>query len=575
MQFPSEETGPITGRGIVGSHHQGGRLAEDLRLNHPSRVQSGKAFADKPDSTIVREYARERGVSTRWMWDQRNQLFSSVSRKFLAVLTSHLDCEEKASRIAELYRSEVKKNAIHLRVQTYEDIFECLLATPPKQVKDVDVVLRRNVHTDLLFDMYHFMKAGFSAPSPKLLEYLMFSVSYSTRTSPHLSPELMESRAHKLWLDADRYTLTPSRFTYTYYFEVCARRNIMHIALSRYIDAKERLGIQPDEAMCTSIIRGFVRNDQVEEAIGFISTMYAVPVDCFLLDAVIECFANSTDPLAAFSVYRSQTDRSGIHPTPFTFHYLMKACEKSGEYGETVYVLRQMLERGVQGTPATLNLILKGLLTLNKSALAEKLYLRMRRKETPVWDQLKDRIPEQLHNKGDEAHNFAVAVKENREGATSNFEAHYRHLTQWKTGETFSPKIDSQPVPVAVDINGHITAEFPLTPMSEDHLREFVLLGRTKWVDMEYLCQFLIDHKAPVVTVKNSKGKAKELTSKKLARRCRLSPSLKRKVYRSVRDHFFPSEKANGPRRTVADADETSGESVRAHKISVLGIDRP
>ena len=566
----------MTGRGLSAAHHAG-RLAEELRLSHPERASPTASIRDAADPAVAREHARHRGVSTHHMWDERNRLFAAVNRKLLAIVTSHLDGVEKASRIMETFRSEVRPNNVHLRAKTYEDIFECLLSHTG--ARDGDPAARRHVYADALFDMYHAMKAGFTAPTPKILEYLMFSAAYELRTNPQRPVALLESRAHKLWLDADRFAVAATKYTYTHYFEVCAAANVMHIALARYVDAREKLGVQPDAAMCTTVIRGFVRNGQTEEAVAFVGAMYAVPVDASLLDAVLECLGASTDPLAAFSVYRAMVGR--VRPGRLTFHYLMRACAKAGDFRETPFVLREMVRRGVQGTHATLNLALKGLLLLRRDEMAETLYVRMKRREHAVWPELEGRVSEAARERGVQRGLIAKVGRETRERLTSKYEESYAKLALGcggPEGTSKAPAKENTVKPVfAVEPNG--TGEgFPLVPRDEAHLRDFVVLRRLKWVCPEYLAGFALRHALPIFSDRNiDTSRPRKLpNAAQLAAVCLRSPQMRRKVFGAVKRHFFRVEKRVKPKETIeVTLPGERDEKRKPRRLRVLGVDVP
>ena len=562
LAFPSEEHPPVAGRAVTAAAHRG-RLSEELRLNQPHVAPVVESLRQAADPSVAIAYARDKGISKSEMWDTRNQLFGAVNRRITSVITGHHDQIEKVALLTAIFNTEVKPNEIHLRAQTYEDIFQCLLTTPPAPSAQPvpGQQLRRLVHTDTLFEMYHAMKAGFTAPTAKILEYLMFSVSYGLRTMPHKDRPKMESRAHKLWLDADRYTLTASKYTYTYYFEVCELCGVMHLALSRYVDAKERLGIQPDAGMCSTLIRGLVRNDQVEEAVAFIAAMYAVPVDVSLLDAVLECFGRSTDPMAAFSVYRAQVGPSKVRPGPTTFYYLMQACERLNDFRETVFVLEEMVRLSVQGTPDTLNLILKGLLLLEKEAMAHKLYLRMRRRQYKVWRQLERKIPEHVRNKGSQTEEIFRVTQETKAKLTDKYKAHYEQLAGGKPGAE-----GTAIAPVAKNGAG---VQFPLTPRDEEHLRDFVVLRRLGWVSVEYMCQFLADKG---VRVFGGPGETRKHPGpKKVAALCKHNEAVRRRVFGLVKRYFFPIAKSAAVEPIEVEA-EDSAEKPR--RFAVLGVEQ-
>jgi len=433
----------------------------------PGRLEEAQRLSKKDES---------------WMWNQRNEQFARAQRQVKIAVTSHLPQEEKCLKLIELFR-DAKANGLQFRTQTYEDIFEVLLATPYHADQPFPFI-------EQLFDMYHYMKGTFAAPSPKLVEYLMSALSRYRTPS-----QSFESRAHKLMMDADRYTLLPTRYTFSYYFDICGINNVMHIAVSRFVDARDKLAIQPDEGMCTTLIRGLVKNNQVEEAVAFISKMYAVPIDVFLMDAIVEAFAQSADPLAAFSAYRSMLG-SGVVPSSYTFWYLMIACERSQHWHETTYVLEQMHRLGIKGSSATLSAILKGLCIIGQKELAKKMYLTMKRQRIPVWETVESALPRADR---EEANRLIEAEQKKREAKRQHHLQRVSDYTRLAEGDTATTEKAQSDKPKPLFLPK------ALIPRDEEHLKEFATLGRLEFVALSHLRRFL-EEKGVKLPVYRGKG---------------------------------------------------------------------
>eukprot|EP00760_Papus_ankaliazontas_P013048 PhM_4_TR15635/c0_g1_i1/m.78247 len=451
--------------------HSPDQQQQQQTLEFPSQRPVGVEDASAVWSSAGRlsELQQHKSESDKWQWDQRCAQFSRAQRQIHVTITSHLSIEDKCFKLLELFR-DVKTNRLHLRAQTYEDMFEVFLSMPFEKDKPFAFL-------DAIFEMYHYMKGTFAAPSQKILEYLMCALARFRIPSAQ-----NESRAHKLLLDSEKFTVMPTRATYTAYFDVCGTNNVMHIAVARFVDVRQKLGMQPDEGMCTVMIRGLVKNGQVEEAVAFISNMYAVPVDVFLMDAVLEALAQSRDPMAAFTAYRSMLG-SGVTPSAYTFWYMMLACEKSDLWDETPFVLEQMHRLGIRGNAATLNLVIKGLLTLKQTELAHKMYLAMKRKRLEVWEALENAMPIKIKDQasmlllGDDKKR--IATSELQERALKD----YASLKEGNEKERERGEGFDRPKPVMMPSS--------IVPRDEAHLKEIATLSRLRWVHDKHLLHFL------------------------------------------------------------------------------------
>lgn len=244
-------------------------------------------------------------------------------------------------------------------------------------------------YIDIMIALYEHSGKTFNAPSAAMMEGVMLAIRYTAGNRRH--PRYF-SIATRLFLQSDQWFLLPSRATYASYFDLCAVHGEMGMALRRLVDAKEKLFVAPSAAMCRAIIEGLITNAMVPEATAFASRISEVPLDIFLLDAILEAVVLSEDPMAAFSIYDSACG-SGVIPSTDTFALLLAACERSSqwEFGARK-VLHEMQRLKVRGDPFTLNLLLKGLLLAGLTQYAKQLYLAMCTKGVNVWPQLVDDV---------------------------------------------------------------------------------------------------------------------------------------------------------------------------------------
>ena len=246
--------------------------------------------------------------------------------------------------------------------------------------------------------LYFHLRRHHTAPTPGVIEHLMSTLHMVSDNKANHRFMMLASR---LMLDSDRFTVLCSRIAYATYFDICAINDAMDIALVRFADAKTRLFIEPDGGMVRAIVAGCVRNGLASEALAFLGRVSAVQVDAVFLNSMLELLSLSQEPMAAFAAFRS-LEGAGVVADSTTFFHLLRACEASGQWETGApFVLAQMQRLRVRGDDVTLNLLLKGLvLSQGMAPYAAQLYLAMKQKAAPIFDEVEAALPEPLRRRG-------------------------------------------------------------------------------------------------------------------------------------------------------------------------------
>ncbi|KEG12247.1 hypothetical protein DQ04_01861060 [Trypanosoma grayi] len=230
--------------------------------------------------------------------------------------------------------------------------------------------------------LYFHARQTHVAPTPLVLEYLMTTLS--ALTVPDSSAFHL---ANRLYLDADKYVVLPTRTTYAAYFTICNLHNAMSFALARFNDAVANLHIGVDAAMATALLKGLSQNGLVEEAVALLARLQHIPLDVQFFNASLEVLLLSEQPQACFAAFDALRS-CPVEPTAETYTLLLLACERSGLWGRATAILADMQRRRVKGDSKTLNLLLKGLLTERLHSYARQLYETMTAKNVEVWPAL-------------------------------------------------------------------------------------------------------------------------------------------------------------------------------------------
>lgn len=252
------------------------------------------------------------------------------------------------------------------------------------------VELQQQRYFEFMKRSYFHMRATFTAPSSQILEHFMVAIALQgadDKATLHLATRLL--------LDCDKFVTLPTRTTLAAYFDVCNRCQAMDLAVNRFADAIDRLQLEPDTGMATSLIRGLNQNGLVEEAVSMLARLQHVEMDVTLLNATMETLLLSQDPQAVFAAYSGVAlDRSSnVQPSSETFVLLLLACERLGDWSRTKQILSDVQRLGIRGSASLLNLLLKGLAHEKMSSYAEQLYLTMRLKGVDVWPSLENVMP--------------------------------------------------------------------------------------------------------------------------------------------------------------------------------------
>lgn len=339
--------------------------------------------------------------SDKWLDVRKDSDHSLLmSNKVDEVLDSKMLSTAKAEECTKLI-GEVIRLKLSLRPSTWEGVFAswALDQTQPllenyskqrNQLQVTDTVDRQaiasnlNRYSDLMRSTYLYLRSTFTAPTPSIMEHVMRSLALSGRNDKRTF-----HFANRILLDADKYVCLPTRTTYASFFDVCNKCEKMDFAVSRYADALDRLHIEPDCGMATSLLKGLNENGLVEEAVAFLSRMERIDADILFINTSLETLLLSDDPRALFSVYDSISEANLI-PSSETFALLLLACERIGDWGPTTRLLSDMQRFKVRGSSQCLNLFLKGLLQQKLRSYAEQLYVTMKTKGVEVWPSLED-----------------------------------------------------------------------------------------------------------------------------------------------------------------------------------------
>ena len=303
------------------------------------------------------------------LWEARKVEFSTLQRKIVIALECHRSPLDKSLLLLELH-DKIIQQRIRLREDTYDDLLVVLCQTAclhhaihKERRKQYNEQVRHSrsprhhdgiiesspLFLDEMWTVYRYMVDSGTKPSSKTIQHVMKVLSLVRAKDPDV-----EARAHSLFCDLDQTGLSPTQHTVTAYFEVCARNNVMHMAMGRYTDAVTRYEIN---VMPCVLIRGLVDNGQAQEAMKFISTMGNVPMTQHLLNAVLSA-AQKVEPSSCFTFYRA-FQGSGVQPSIETMSLLFNASDLAGDTTNGVrIVLQEMSKFKLKGDRRLFNLML-------------------------------------------------------------------------------------------------------------------------------------------------------------------------------------------------------------------------
>jgi len=306
------------------------------------------------------------------LWEDRKRTYSIVHRKMLLALESHHSEMDKLFLLMELHDIIIQKR-LRMRCEVYEDI----LATAFTALTGPEHYTSNNRSTvtmlEELWVMYNYCVDSGTDPSPKLIQNMMRILSLCATTNPDV-----EAKAHRLMLDSDRFKLIPKTTALSTYFAVCARNNAMHIAVSRLVDAKSRLEVTPTATMVYTIMNGFRLNKRADDGIRFLTTVSNTPITKELFSEVIHTAKESSNPLSAFTFYRSMR-QSSLRPDVRVMTSLIIAMEVAGDYTDAKFVLSEIMAHRVKLENDQLNRLLLALQHGGNEAEFCKLFASMSR----------------------------------------------------------------------------------------------------------------------------------------------------------------------------------------------------
>lgn len=243
--------------------------------------------------------------------------------------------------------------------------------------------------------LYAHMKSLRISPTPLLIEYFMVMLDAVTveQTSQQQQHPVFQL-AQRLMLDCDRFLLLPTHTALAAYIHICESFRCMQFAIAQVTHAVRRLHIPVDAGMAAALVRGFTHCGEVESAIAILSRLRRIPFTRELLNASLEALVLSRDPMAAFSLHdmlllSNPQSSLSVRPDTETYTLLLLACEQTGFWHPVLGIAKGMERHRVKGSPACLNLLLKGLLMNGMVSSAAALYSRMQEKKVGVNDTLK------------------------------------------------------------------------------------------------------------------------------------------------------------------------------------------
>nr|CCC89304.1 unnamed protein product [Trypanosoma congolense IL3000] len=363
----------------------------------------------------IGEISRQRAIERKYLLDAHSELNIRKERQLSELLSSPMPLLRKSEEIQQMLLSDFYPQRFTVSARNIETVIvlwaRCSLeqrlggrgvgqqtqkqlsgskekpSPSPRvegtfQVETMDAV----PFLDAMKRLYFYARQTHVAPTPLVLEHIMTTlVAVTARDSGvfHL--------ANRLLLDADKYVVLPTRTTYAAFFTICSLHNAMAFALARFRDAVVNLHVAVDAAMATALLEGLVQNGLVEEAVLLLARLQHVPMDVQLLNKSLEVLLLSKQPQACFAAFEA-VQTSDVKPTAETYTLLLLACERSGLWGHTTAILADMQRRRVKGDGRTLNLLLKGLLTLRLNDYSRQLYETMVNKNVEVWPALESHM---------------------------------------------------------------------------------------------------------------------------------------------------------------------------------------
>jgi hypothetical protein len=253
-----------------------------------------------------------------------------MRRKIVVVAQSHHTLQDRA-RLMIALQDRAMERQIVFHVEQYETMLRTLRAASSSYADTSAAAVYADVDAAQARGLPQTLRHTSTTPGAKALSANLFSpfadqawaifeymidvaVDINVACAEHLMAMLAlvsapspttEACAHQLMARMDTLQLVPPVSLLSRYFQVCQANGCMHIAVTRFADARMRHEIIPTAGMCTTIITGFLRNNQVDEAVKFIGTLGGITIDQPLVHVCMDTMRRSRDPLAAFNMWRT------------------------------------------------------------------------------------------------------------------------------------------------------------------------------------------------------------------------------------------------------------------------------
>ena len=305
------------------------------------------------------------------LWEHRKKQYSVLHRKILITLESHHTLMDKALLLLELHDLVIRQR-MRLRADMYEDMLHALKLAVPYFNTDLKMKpINSTIMLTEAWTMYRYALDSGTNPTPGMLDKAM-----SFLNSTRVASADIESKAHQIMLDVDKYRLRPTRNFLAQYYHICTRNGATHIAVMKLVEAKKKHEIAPSDYDITLILNGFRAEGRADDGLRFLSTISTVTVSSGLLEAIIHCARDSKRPMSAFSFYKSMAP-AGFRPGHQILGSLLQVQEVANNYTNTLYLLNEVVRNRVQLIDVHLNMLLVALTRIRAKKEFSKLVQTM------------------------------------------------------------------------------------------------------------------------------------------------------------------------------------------------------
>lgn len=316
--------------------------------------------------------APELSAEQRYLvWQDRKNKYSALHRKILITLESHHTLMDKALLLLELH-DIVIRNRIRLRADMYEDIFFAMKLAVPYY--NLDLKMKPVNSTTMLTEgwtMYRYALDSGTNPTPHMLEKMMSFLNTTRVVSADI-----ESKAHQVMLDVDKYKLRPTAHFLNQYYHICTRNNATHIAVMKLVEAKKKHEIPPSHNDVALILQGFRAEGRADDGLKFLSNISTITVSSSLLEAIVHVARDSKNPISAFTFYKSMAP-AGFRPGHRIIGSLLQVQEATNNFTNTLFLLEEVVKYKVQLIELHINMLLVALTRIRAKKEFSKLVATM------------------------------------------------------------------------------------------------------------------------------------------------------------------------------------------------------